>query len=160
VHGRDVMCALTTFMTLKCTPPFSLADCDRSRPFDLAYSFPAGRYIFEPYLDISGAMGSPYHVSQCPSHLLSCDKASFEFQAISLIAESFAHPQRTLLSTFIQGAVDREFAARFFLDNVARHEKANVAEFLVDWISLLRRGMSSSSSLNYTDRLNSTSDRL
>jgi len=104
-------------------------------------------------------MGSPYHVSQSASHVLSCDKASFEFQAISFIAGSLAHPQRTLLNTFIQGAVDRELAARFFLD-VVGHDKAKVAEFLGDWISLLQRGMSSSFSLNYTDSFNSVSDRL
>ncbi|KAH3976676.1 hypothetical protein HBI13_149900 [Parastagonospora nodorum] len=84
-------------------------------------------------------MGSPYHVSRCPSHLLSCDKASFEFQAISLIAGSLAHPRRALLTTFIQEAVDRELAARFFLDDVVGHDKAKIAEFLVDWIGLLRR---------------------
>lgn len=84
-------------------------------------------------------MGSPYHIS---GHLLSCDEASAEFQAISLIAESLAHPHRTLLSSFVQQAPDRELAARFFLNNVGQN-KAPVAGFLADWISLLRKGMSS-----------------
>ncbi|KAF2623084.1 hypothetical protein BU25DRAFT_182580 [Macroventuria anomochaeta] len=84
-------------------------------------------------------MGSPYHVSRCASHLLSCDEASIEFQAISLIAESLAHPQRALLSAFVQQAVDKESAARFILNDVVGHNKATVAEFLADWISLLRR---------------------
>ncbi|CAO2658138.1 Nn.00g073980.m01.CDS01 [Neocucurbitaria sp. VM-36] len=84
-------------------------------------------------------MGSPYHVSRCASFPLSCDEASFEFQAISLIAESLAHPQRALLSAFVKQAADRELATRFFLDDVVGHNKATVAEFLADWISLLRR---------------------
>ncbi|KAH7391102.1 kinase-like domain-containing protein [Phaeosphaeria sp. MPI-PUGE-AT-0046c] len=84
-------------------------------------------------------MGSPYHVSRSASHLLSCDEASFEFQAISLIADSLAHPQRTLLSAFVHQAVDKEAAARFVLDDVVVHNKATVADVLADWISLLRR---------------------
>ena len=94
-------------------------------------------------------MGTPYHISRCPSRLL-CDKASVEYQAISLIAESLAHPQRALLSVFVQQAVDRELAARFFLNKVVGHNKVTVAEFLGDWISLLRKGVSSvSSSFNF-----------
>ncbi|KAJ4987183.1 hypothetical protein SVAN01_07335 [Stagonosporopsis vannaccii] len=79
-------------------------------------------------------MGSPYHVSGCASHL-----SSIEFQAFSLIAESLAHPHRALLGAFIQQAVNRELAARFFLDHIHGYNKATVAEFLADWISLLRR---------------------
>jgi hypothetical protein len=99
-------------------------------------------------------MGSPYHVSRC-------DEASAEFQAISLIAESLVHPERALLSAFIQQADDRELAARFFLHDVVGENKATVAEFLADWISLLRKGVSSSSSSsNCIDKLISTPDGL
>lgn len=74
-------------------------------------------------------MGNPLHVSRCASQLPSCEDASLEFQAISLVAKTLAHPHRTLLSTFVQQAVDRELAARFFLDVVGCNE-ATVAEFL------------------------------
>ncbi|KAH6875990.1 phosphotransferase enzyme family-domain-containing protein [Alternaria rosae] len=83
-------------------------------------------------------MGSPYHTSRCAPYL-SRDEASLEVQAISLIAESLAHPHRALLSAFIQQAVDRELAARFFLDDTVGSDKATVADFLADWISLPRR---------------------
>lgn len=102
-------------------------------------------------------MGSLYHVSQ----LGSCDEASSEFQAISLIAKSLVHPERALLSVFVQQAVDREHAARFFLNHVVGHNKDTVVGFLADWISLLRKGKSSpSSSSNCVDGFFSTSDRL
>ncbi len=77
-------------------------------------------------------MGSPYHVSGCASHLFSCDEASAELEALSLIAESLTHPHRALLNAFIQQAVDRELAARFFLDNVVGYNKATITEFLAD----------------------------
>jgi hypothetical protein len=95
-------------------------------------------------------MGSPYHISRCASHLLSCDKASVEYQALSLIAESLEHPDRALLSDFVQQAVDPELAARFFLNEVVGHDKGTIAEFLGDWISLVRKGVSSvSCSFNF-----------
>ncbi|KAF1841896.1 kinase-like protein [Cucurbitaria berberidis CBS 394.84] len=84
-------------------------------------------------------MGTPYHIPRYAPKLFSCDKASAEFQALSLIAGSLAHPQRTLLTTFIQQAVDREVASRFFLDEVLERKNATVSEFLADWISLLRK---------------------
>jgi hypothetical protein len=157
-----VLRAQTNLASLKCTLSIPPADCDRSSPFNYTYSSLASRNIFELYLDTSGAMGSPYHVppSLCASHLLSCDEASFEFQALSLIAKTLVHPERTLLSTFVQQAIDRELAARFFLDGVVEHNKATIAGFLADWISLLRRGRSSSSSSNHTNNFISTSDRL
>lgn len=86
-------------------------------------------------------MGSPHHISGA-SHLLSCDEASLEFQAISLIIESLAHPQRTLLIGFVQQSVNKKSAARYFLDDVGGHNKAAVAKFLADWISLLRKCLS------------------
>jgi hypothetical protein len=86
-------------------------------------------------------MGTPYHISGSATHLLSCDKASAESQALSLIAESLAHPQRTLLSAFVQQAANPELASRFFLQEVLGRNNATVSEFLADWISLLRRGM-------------------
>lgn len=108
-------------------------------------------------------MSSPYHVSQCAPtpHILSCDKASLEFHALSLITEALAHPQRAFLSAFVQKAVDRELATRFLLDVVVvEHDKAKVNEFLGDWIRLLRRGMFSLTSLSYTDYSNGTFNRL
>ena len=98
--------------------------------------------ILQLYLNINGAMGSPYHVSRRASYLLSSDEASIDFQAIFLIAESLAHPHIALLSAFVQQAVDRELEARFLLDEVVGYNKATVAEFLADWISLLRNSMS------------------
>lgn len=85
-------------------------------------------------------MGTPYHFAQTPSRLLPQDKASAEFQALSLITESLPHPQRTLLSTFVNQAVDREIASRFFLDEVIVHSKVSIAEFLANWIGLIRNG--------------------
>lgn len=87
-------------------------------------------------------MGSPYYISQCTSRLHSPDKAFAEFQALSLIAESLKHPQRTFLSAFVQQAVDRELAALFFLNKVVGQNKSTVPEFLADWISLLRKSVS------------------
>ncbi|KAF2473270.1 uncharacterized protein BDR25DRAFT_341390 [Lindgomyces ingoldianus] len=84
-------------------------------------------------------MGSPHHIAGSASRLFPEDKASAEYKALSVIAETLAHPQRTLLSAFIQHAVDREFASRFFLDEISGQKKATVSEFLVDWASLLRK---------------------
>lgn len=153
------LCAPTTLPSLECTLPFPPADRNRSHHPSFTDIFLADRSL-NYNLDIGNAMGSPYHVSRSVAHLLSCDGASLEFQAISLIAESLAHPQRALLSAYIQQAVDRETAARFFLDDVVGQNKAKVAEFLADWISLLRRSMFSSPFSSYTDNCISTSDRL
>jgi hypothetical protein len=76
-------------------------------------------------------MGTPYHISQYISHRYG-DKASAEFQALSLIAESLAHPDRTLLSAFIQEATDKELASRFFLNEVLGQDQIALSEFLAD----------------------------
>lgn len=93
-------------------------------------------------------MGSPCHVSGSTSRQFFGPEASAEFQALSVIAESLAHPQRTLLSVFVQQAVDRELAARFFLNEVSGQDKSTVLEFLANWINLIRKGPSLSSYLN------------
>lgn len=94
-------------------------------------------------------MGTPYHISQSVSER---DKASAELQALSLITKSLAHPERTLLSVFIQQAADREIASRFFLDEVLGQNKVTISEFLADWIVLLRKGTFPVSTLNYTNK--------
>jgi hypothetical protein len=65
---------------------------------------------------------------------------SAEFQTLSLIAESLVHPDRTLLSAFVQEATDKELASRFFLDEVLGREEVPISEFLAGWIPLLRMG--------------------
>jgi len=86
-------------------------------------------------------MGTPYRIAQSPFRPDACDKSSVEFQALSLIAESLPHPQRTFLSTFVRDAVDRELASRFFLDEVLVQNKITIAEFLTDWVNIVRNGM-------------------
>src|SRR5262245_29104726 len=81
-------------------------------------------------LSFQSAMASPHHISGSACRLLTGNKASAEYRALSIIAESLAHPQRTLLSTFVQQAVDPELASRFFLDEIT---KITVLEFLAEW---------------------------
>lgn len=87
-------------------------------------------------------MGSPYNIAGSASGLFFQNRASAEYQALSVIAESLAHPQRTLLSSFVQQAVDKEYASRFLLDEVYGQDKATLFEFLATWISLLKKGTS------------------
>lgn len=87
-------------------------------------------------------MGSPYNIVGCASQLFLQDKASAEYEALSMIAESLVHPQRTVLSVFVRGAADREFAARYFLGEVTGHGKAAIQDFLANWITLLQKGTS------------------
>ncbi|KAF2737068.1 APH-domain-containing protein [Polyplosphaeria fusca] len=84
-------------------------------------------------------MGSPYNVSGSASQLFFPNKTCAEYRALSFIAESLAHPQRTLLSAFVQHAVDREFASQFFLDEASGQDNVAVSEFLADWICLLKK---------------------
>ncbi|KAH6644462.1 kinase-like domain-containing protein [Boeremia exigua] len=83
-------------------------------------------------------MGTPRRISGSAAARLSCEEDSAEFQAISLIAQSLAHPQRTLLCTFVQQADDKEVAARFLLDEVEQNN-VTLLELLADWTSLLRK---------------------
>jgi len=85
-------------------------------------------------------MGSPYNISGSASRLFFQNKASAEFKALSVIAESLVHPQRTLLSAFVLHAVDREVASQFFLGEISGQGKAAVLKFLTDWIALLIKG--------------------
>ena len=87
-------------------------------------------------------MGSPYNISGSASQVFFQNKDCAEYSALSIIAESLAHPQRALLSAFVQHAVDREVASQFFLDEVSGQGKVAVSEFLADWICLLRKGTS------------------
>ncbi|KAF1997655.1 kinase-like protein [Amniculicola lignicola CBS 123094] len=84
-------------------------------------------------------MGSPYNISGSASKIFFQNKDSVEYKALSVIAELFAHPQRTLLSVFVQQAVDREVAAQFFFDEIAGQGRAAALEFLDDWIWLLKK---------------------
>ncbi|KAF2110426.1 kinase-like domain-containing protein [Lophiotrema nucula] len=84
-------------------------------------------------------MGTPYHVSNSVSKLFFQNTASAEYEALSVIAKLLAHPQRTLLSSFVQQAADRELAARFFLSEIHRQDAAAVLEFLADWTSLIKK---------------------
>ena len=63
-------------------------------------------------------MGSPCNIPGTASKLFFKNKDCAEYGALSLISESLAHPQRTILSAFVLHAVDREIAAQFFLDEV------------------------------------------
>jgi len=93
-------------------------------------------------------MGSPYNISESASQLFFQNKASAEFEALSVIAKSLAHPQRTLLSTFVQEAADKEVASRFFLEEVSGQGKAAVFKFLATWKKLLKKGTSFRSHLS------------
>ena len=87
-------------------------------------------------------MGIPFHVSESISESRFLQtKASAEYEALSTIAESLPNPERTLLSAFVQEALNREVAARFLLDKIFEKNKAALTEFLATWISLLERGM-------------------
>jgi hypothetical protein len=84
-------------------------------------------------------MGSPYHVPRSASRHFPHHRSA-EYEALSVIAKSLEHPQRTILNTFIQQAVDTEFASQFFLDEVSSQGKTTISEFLTDWICLLEKG--------------------
>ncbi|KAF2856647.1 hypothetical protein T440DRAFT_550000 [Plenodomus tracheiphilus IPT5] len=84
-------------------------------------------------------MGSPYHVSGSASRHFPHDQSSAEYKALSIIAKLLEHPQRTILSTFIQQAFDKELAAQFLLAEISGHENDTITEFLADWISLLKK---------------------
>ncbi|KAI5777817.1 kinase-like domain-containing protein [Geopyxis carbonaria] len=81
-------------------------------------------------------MAFPYHFSEVSPQLRKVDKASSEYQALSVIAESLEHPQRTILSTFIKKAENRELASQFFLNVISN---GTVSEFLTDWVTLLEK---------------------
>lgn len=87
-------------------------------------------------------MGSPYHCLGSASRHFPPNKLSVEYKALSVIAESLEHPARTILSTFVQQAVDTELASQVFLDELSGQGKATILEFLADWISLLKKGTS------------------
>ncbi|KAI9710955.1 MAG: hypothetical protein M1820_002392 [Bogoriella megaspora] len=84
-------------------------------------------------------MGSPCHISGSTPRLFPQDKDAAEYSALSVIAESLAHPQRTLLSVFIQGATDREIASRFFLNEISGRDKDSILSFLGDWVTVLKK---------------------
>jgi len=86
-------------------------------------------------------MGSPHNISGSASQLFSQNKDCDEYRALSKIAESLAHPRRTLLNAFVQHAVDREVASRFFLREVSGQDMIAVSEFLADWTRLLIKGI-------------------
>jgi hypothetical protein len=96
-------------------------------------------------------MGTPYHISQSISQRYG-DKASAEFQALSLIAGSLPHPDRTLLSAFVPEATEKELASQFFLIEVLGREEVAISEFLAGWIRLLRMGTFPVKVLAYADR--------
>lgn len=87
-------------------------------------------------------MGSPCNISGSASQIFFKNKGCAEYRALSIIAESLAHPQRTLLSAFVQHAIDLEVASQYFLDEVSGRDKGAVSEFLGDWICLLKKGTS------------------
>ncbi|KAF2835795.1 hypothetical protein M501DRAFT_292821 [Patellaria atrata CBS 101060] len=84
-------------------------------------------------------MGSPCNISGSASQFFFQNKHCAEYRALSIIAETLAHPQRTLLSTLMQHAVDREIALHFFLAEVSGQGKVAVSEFSADWIYLLEK---------------------
>ena len=59
-----------------------------------------------------------------------------------MVAKSVQHPQRTLLSVFIQQAANKEAAAQLFLDFVADRGATAVLDFLAEWIELLEKSKS------------------
>ncbi|KAL9623972.1 MAG: hypothetical protein Q9160_001725 [Pyrenula sp. 1 TL-2023] len=83
-------------------------------------------------------MGTLYHISESISWRFIQNKASAEYEAISAIAELFPHPERTILSSFVQQALDREVAARFLLDEISGKTKAALTEFLATWGKLYK----------------------
>ncbi|KAF2875038.1 kinase-like domain-containing protein [Massariosphaeria phaeospora] len=84
-------------------------------------------------------MGSPFNISGSASQVFFKNKHSAEYKALSTIADSFAHPQRALVSAFVLNAVDRELASQFFLDEVSVKNKGTASEFLADWTCLLQK---------------------
>ncbi|KAF2831066.1 hypothetical protein CC86DRAFT_430713 [Ophiobolus disseminans] len=84
-------------------------------------------------------MGSPYHISDAAFRHFPYDHSSAEYEALSTITESLEHPQRTILSTFVQHAVDTRLASQFLLDEVFSRGKASVLEILADWITLIKK---------------------
>ena len=86
-------------------------------------------------------MGTPLHISTSASQLFFQNKEVAEYEALSIITQFLVHPYRTLLSTFITEAADRELASRFFLDEVSQGGKSAISDFLADWITLLTKSM-------------------
>ncbi|RMZ69296.1 kinase-like domain [Pyrenophora seminiperda CCB06] len=83
--------------------------------------------------------GFPKRYSLCPYiWMFTCDESSYEFQALSLIADSLLHPQRSILSDFIRNSADREVAAYFFLSEIGQNS-TTIEDFLSEWITLLRK---------------------
>lgn len=84
-------------------------------------------------------MSSAFHINTAFRHFPN-DEACIEHKALSMIAKSVEHPQRTLLTVFIQQAAVNELAAQLFLHVVSDHGTAAVLEFLAEWTSLLEKG--------------------
>ncbi|KAF2425514.1 kinase-like protein [Tothia fuscella] len=81
-------------------------------------------------------MGSPYNLGGSASQLFFQIKDSAEYKALTLIS-SLPHPQRTLLSLFVEGAVDREHAAEFFLEEISEQGESAMLGFLDNWTRLV-----------------------
>jgi hypothetical protein len=84
-------------------------------------------------------MGTPYHLSSSSSRRFFQITTSTEHRALTVIVGLLAHPQRTLLTTYIQQASDKELASEFFLKTILPKGKLTIFEFLADWVVILRR---------------------
>ncbi|KAF2755836.1 hypothetical protein EJ05DRAFT_539695 [Pseudovirgaria hyperparasitica] len=80
-------------------------------------------------------MGSPLHISGSASTRYYPNASSTELKALCSIAESFPHPQRAIMSSFIQRATDQDIASQYFLAQVSAQDPVTVFN---RWISILR----------------------
>lgn len=76
-------------------------------------------------------MGSAYHVNSAFRHFPS-DESCVEYKALSIIAGAVEHPQRTLLSVYVQQAADKQVAAQLFLEFVSDRRTVRSQNF---WLS-------------------------
>ena len=92
-------------------------------------------------------MGTPYNIKGSASQLFYQDTDLLQYKALLAISV-LPHPDRTILSTFIEDAVDPEYAARYFLDTISSRvanddeeppTKEVLSSFLTEWICLINK---------------------
>ena len=85
-------------------------------------------------------MGTPWNIRGSASQLFYQDKEAPEYRAYLAIAD-VPHPDRSILGSFIDNAVDPREAAQYLLDKTSKGDdceapKEAVLQFLSDWKTL------------------------
>ncbi|PYH95642.1 kinase-like protein [Aspergillus ellipticus CBS 707.79] len=86
-------------------------------------------------------MNIPWNIRGSASQFFFQDTSSFQYQALLAITD-LPHPDRSILGAFLEGAVDPEEGARYFLQTTRTRDgsgapKEAMSQFVSQWLSLV-----------------------